>query len=174
MTKLATNNRRVWPRILNDESGANMVEVAIASLIMFTMMFSILQFSLVLYMHHFLALAAQEGSRYAIVRGSSWSSACSTTRKSNCVANVQNVSDFVKSLSPISSVSNSMQVSTTWPGTDANGSSNPSTSNCSLGSNSPGCAVKVEVSYQGSILNIPLSLVPSLTFKNSSTLTIVQ
>jgi len=62
------------------------VEFALAAGIFFTFIFGINRVRLVIYAGSFVALAAQQGSRYAMVRGSDWTSSCATTNSFGCKA----------------------------------------------------------------------------------------
>ena len=52
------------------EDGASIVEMALASAVVMGMLFGVTYMSLALYTFHYISEAAREGSRYAIVRGS--------------------------------------------------------------------------------------------------------
>jgi Flp pilus assembly protein TadG len=55
---------------LRREEGATLVEAAVGLVVLLALFIAILQICLALYASHFVADAAREGSRYAIVRGS--------------------------------------------------------------------------------------------------------
>jgi Flp pilus assembly pilin Flp len=61
-----------------DEDGAEVVEFALAAMIFFTLIFGIIEFCLVIYAGNSVAIAAQQGTRYAMVRGSDWTSSCAS------------------------------------------------------------------------------------------------
>jgi hypothetical protein len=54
-----------------NEQGAAIVEMALASAVLFTLLVGIIQVSMALYIHNFVSEAAREGTRYAVVRGAS-------------------------------------------------------------------------------------------------------
>lgn len=58
-----------WRRRLSDERGSELVEFALASLLFFALIFGILQAGLAVYGYNRLSIVAQEGARYASVRG---------------------------------------------------------------------------------------------------------
>lgn len=57
------------PGRLSDERGSELVEFALASLLFFALIFGILEAGLTVYGYNRLAVVAQEGARYASVRG---------------------------------------------------------------------------------------------------------
>ena len=141
---LRSNALRIC-RAVRVETGANLVEFAFASIIVFTLIFSVIAICLALYTYNVVAEAAREGSRYAMVRGS----AC------NSFANCPNVTSgqiqtYVQGVGFPGIDSSSLTVAATWPD----------------GNKNPGSRVAVTVSY-----NFPLSIpfVPSRTLAMSST-----
>ena len=71
-------------RLVWEEKAAELVEFALAAGIFFTLMFGIIEFCLVVYVGSCLAFAAQQGSRYAMVRGSDWTGSCQATGNFRC------------------------------------------------------------------------------------------
>ncbi len=139
-----------WKAILRDECGSELVEFAISAMVLFTILFGIIELSLSMYAYHFVTSAAQAGARYAIVRGADWSLACSTsappkfTVSYSCNAAASDVSNYVQSLATAGIDPSKITVTTTWPGTTPD-----CTKNCTActTANSQGCIVKVNVSY---------------------------
>ena len=66
-------------RLIRDEEAAELVEFALAAGIFFTLIFGIIEFCLAIYAGSFVAFAAQQGTRYAMVRGSDWTGSCAST-----------------------------------------------------------------------------------------------
>lgn len=136
---------------LEDETGSQLVEFAISLLLLLTLVFGILGCSLAMYSYHFVTYAAQEGARYAIVRGSHWKTSCGTSAPPNfaltygCTAAQSDVQNYVKNLAMPGINQNNVTVTAAWPGT---------TPDCSSGctacatTNKQGCLVKVTVSYR--------------------------
>jgi len=118
-----------------DEDGAELVEFALSATIFFTLIFGIMEFCLVIYADNFVAIAAQQGTRYAMVRGSDWTS--------SCAADVQN---YELSLAHPGLNLEASNITVTWLTTTAAGSA------CTK--YSQGCQVEVTVSYPFQ-LNIP-------------------
>jgi Flp pilus assembly protein TadG len=133
---------------LGDECGRELLEFALSSTILITMVLGIVDVSRALYVYHFVTHAAQDGARYAMVRGDDWTSSCSTsappsfTMTFGCKAANTDVQNYVESLALVNK--NNLHVSTTWPQT---------TPDCSTGcsacatADSKGCMVKVNVQY---------------------------
>lgn len=93
------------------ESGAILVESALTTLLLVAMLIGAMQISLALYSYHFVAHAAHEATRYAIVRGSDWTNssgvanACDGTGNTGsgynsvmCEASVADVQNFVANM----------------------------------------------------------------------------
>ena len=137
------------------DEGSSIVETALSAMILFSLVFGIMEISMALYAYHFTAEAAREGTRYAIVRGSS----CSGS-SSGCPAKASDVQSYVGGLAFPGINPAAITVMTTWPtmGPSCTPSSNP----C----NNPGNIVMVTVDYQ-----FPLSIpfVPSSTLNMTST-----
>lgn len=153
-------------RIRLEELGANLVEFALSVSIVLTSIFAVLYFSMALYADHFVANAAKDAARYAMVRGSSWNGAtCATTFSYNCTATSTNVTNYVDSTVPPGLAKSDMTVTTSWPGTNPSGTTCDTTN----GVNSPYCAVSVDVSYS---LSWPLPIFPQKALVLSSTSTV--
>src|SRR5690242_3798419 len=63
--------------------------------LLLTLLFGIIEVGLMLYSYHFISNAAREGTRYAIVRGSSWGTACGTYASSGCTATTTQIQQYV-------------------------------------------------------------------------------
>jgi Flp pilus assembly protein TadG len=131
--------RKRWKRA----SGQSLVEFAIVLIVLTTCIFGIFDFSRLFYAYHFVSFAARQGTRYAIVRGSSWTASCADTTTLDCRATASNVQSYVQSIVPPGITAASVTATTTWPGTTPSGAACTTTS----GVNSPGCRVKVVVTY---------------------------
>jgi Flp pilus assembly protein TadG len=133
------------------EEGSSLIETALSSSIVLVLIFGIFQMSLALYSYHSICEVAREGSRYAIVRGST--SCVNTSKLTNCNATALQIQTYVKSINvPGLNSAQYMTVSTSW----LNGSATmPTTwSNCTVGiCNTPGNMVKVQVGFA-----LPLSI----------------
>jgi Flp pilus assembly protein TadG len=143
------------------------MEYAIVLPVLLTFLFGIMDFSRFLYTYHFISEVAREGTRYAIVRGSSNAgTACASASTFQCDATAANVQTYVQSLTPPGITSSSLSVNATWPGTAPTGAATAcSTTN---GNNSPGCLVQVVVTYPYKFM-LPFLPKSSSTWTVSST-----
>lgn len=106
------------------ERGSALVEFAAVFTVLFTFLFAIMDLSRALYTYHFVADAAREGTRYAMVRGStctSWTTACP--------AAASDIQTYLKNV-PAGINPASLTATTTW-----------------TPNNSPGSVVQVQVQY---------------------------
>jgi Flp pilus assembly protein TadG len=158
---------------LGDERGDEMIEFAIASLVLFTCLLGIMGSSLLFYAYHFTSYAAREATRYAMVRGSTWGSiGCSSPTTMGCNATGANVTTFVQSIvTPGISGGSQLSVVTSWPGTGLAGS--VATCSTTNGNNSPGCLVLVQVNYSFSYL-LPFMPTTALALRSSSEVVILR
>ncbi len=159
-------------RAVGDDRGDSMVEFAIATLIMLTAIFGIMDCSRALFVYHFVSYASEEGTRYAVVRGSEFSgTSCSTVSTYSCDATSTNIQSFVRNFSPPGVPSTSVTVTTTWPGTEPNGTNPGST--CSTTASIDGCLIKVQVSVP---FQFVLSFLPhtAMTFSATSEAVVEQ
>ena len=135
------------------------MEFALILTVFLTLLFGLLEFGEALYVFHFVSYAAREGTRYAMVRGSSctaFSTACPTKLDGSEVQSYLKTTDVPPGID-----TTKMTVTTTWPG------ANPG---CVNPVNSPGCVVKVKVIYTYSYA---IPFISGLTTTMSSTSQIV-
>ncbi len=152
-------------RARSSELGSSIVEMALASTILFAFIIGIMMMSLGVYSYHYISEAAREGTRYAIVRGSSAGSACVTYSSSACIASSANIQSYVKSLGFPGINANNMIVNPSWSAYPTGVSCTPSAS-C----NNPGNLVTVNVHYT---FPVHVPFVPSSTFTLNSTAAMV-
>jgi len=134
-----------WRRLGRSESGSELVEFALSACVFMTLLFGIMDFSRALYAYHFVSYAAQEGSRYAMVRGSDWPNTCAAANSYSCEASSANITSYVQGLAQPGISSSGVEVTPSWPQQTVNGSS--AGCNSAATQNSKGCLVKVQVSY---------------------------
>ncbi len=106
------------------ERGSALVEFAAVFTLLFTFLFAIMDLSRALYAYDFVADAAREGTRYAMVRGStctSWTTACP--------AAASDIQTYLKNV-PAGINPQGVTVTTTW-----------------TPNNTPGSVVQVQVQY---------------------------
>jgi Flp pilus assembly protein TadG len=144
------------------EEGSAIFETALALTILLTSMFGIIETGLMLYTYHFISEAAREGTRYAIVRGSSAGGPCSAyTSPPTCAVTKAQITTYVEKLGFPGIDPSKMMVKTTYASYPTGVTCTPSGA-C----NNPGNQVTVAVTYDFP-LNIPF--VPAHTYTMTST-----
>ena len=153
---------------LNDD-GSEIVEFAFSICLWMAGAFLVMYGAFALYAAHFVADAAEEAARFAIVRGSSWNGASCSSNMLDCTASSTDVKNYVVAMLPPGLSSSNLTVSTSWPGTTSTGG----TCDSQDGANSPNCTVQVTVGYS---FTFPLPFLPrkTLPFSSISSMTIVQ
>lgn len=96
-----------------NDRGAALLEFGMVMLVFFMFVFGVMDFGRALYNYHFVSHAAREATRYAIVRGS--------TSTDPVTAN--EISAYVKNITPLGINPQDITVSTSWTPNDAPGSS---------------------------------------------------
>lgn len=137
---------RAWRRPLSGESGGTLVETALSLTVLFAFVFGILEGSLSVYSYHFLSNAARQGTRYAMVRGSTWGATCSDYSSAGCTATAAQVGQYVQNLA-FPGIDSSKIIVTVQCATDVGGSFSSYGASC----NAAGNFVQVTVSYPISI-----------------------
>ena len=139
------------------ERGANLLEYALVLTLLLALLFAVIDFGRGLYAYHFVSNAAREGTRYAMVRGS-------TCTFPGCPATSSTIANYLDNV-PAGIDPNQLSVTTTWnPGGSAS---------CNGVPNAPGCVVEVAVSYN---FNFMLPFLPKSTvvMQSSSEMIISQ
>jgi Flp pilus assembly protein TadG len=136
---------RGWRTFAGGEHGGSLVESGISISLLLMIIFGIIDFSRVLYSYHFVSSAAQQGARYAIVRGADWPSSCASATSYSCQASTANIKTYVQSLASMGITAANVVVTPTWPQQTVNGA----TTGCNTTATQAdqGCVVKVQVSY---------------------------
>jgi Flp pilus assembly protein TadG len=169
-------------RLARDERGSSLVEFAMTALLLIVLVSGVLQWMLAMYAYHFTSYAAQQGARFAAVRGYSWSKSkttnCSTsappsfTMPYECTASATDIQNYVQNLATGGINASNVTINTTssyvWPGETPDNT----TTGCTTNANSQGCMVKVTVSYTFTFL--PIIKSPSLTMTATSENVILQ
>jgi Flp pilus assembly protein TadG len=149
------------PQAILDELGSAVVESALSFGLLMMTVLGIFYCSWALYAYEFVSYAAQQGARYAIVRGYNWSPAvCTSPSTQACVATAANVTSYVQSLVTPGISANNLVVTSAWPGYTIQ---NASCSNV----NAAGCLVTVQVTYNFKF-SLPLIPISAMTFHSSS------
>jgi Flp pilus assembly protein TadG len=178
--KKSTNMQKLL-RLAREESGAELLEFAVTSLILITLLFAFFNWMMGMYVYHFTTYAAQQATRFAIVRGYTWSKntpeSCGTSAPPsfampyNCSATNADIQNYVQSLAGPGIVPSGLTINSgNWPGTTPDCTA--SCSACATHANSPGCMVKVTVSYSFSFL--PLLKLSALPMGATSEKVIVE
>ena len=141
---------RRFKRLIREEEASELVEFAIAAGIFFALLLGIIEFCLAIYAGSFVAFAAQQGTRYAMVRGSDWTSSCASTSSYGCEVTASDVQNYILGLERLGLNLTASNITVTWPGTTAAGAN----AGCAASPHGQGCQVKVTVSYTFS-LRIP-------------------
>jgi Flp pilus assembly protein TadG len=136
-----------------ERGAATLVEFAVVSGVLLTLMFGVIDFSRAIYAYHFVSDAAREATRYASVRGSTcntWISACPAAN-TDVTAYVQSIVSSGIYVSTVTTgagagTPGSLAVTTTWPGTTGKGAGNSCTTS-QPSTQYPGCVVNVQVQY---------------------------
>jgi len=160
--------------VLNDAGGA-LVEMAISSTLLLSMFFAVFEVGLGSYASHYVADAAREGARYAIVRGSI--SCSNTPNLSNCGASTDTIAAYVKGLPYPTLNPANMTVNVSYlTGTSsvASGSMVTTWATCSSGTcNQPGNMVNVQVTYSFPLL-IPFAPRKTISLSSTSQMVVQQ
>ena len=95
--------KRLWVAAALGEQGGSLVEMALACVILLPILFGIVQLSIGLYCFHYAADAAREGTRWAMVRGSTCNGLfgaayCSPTDASGTGATANDIATYVRGL----------------------------------------------------------------------------
>lgn len=107
-------------RRLRGNRGGTLVETAFSIALLLTLLIGFIEACLMVYTYHFISNAAREGTRYAIVRGNTWSQtpwdagACAAYNNAGCIATGQNIQDYVKSLVFPGISTSDITVTPTW------------------------------------------------------------
>jgi Flp pilus assembly protein TadG len=169
-------------RLARDERGTELVEFAISGLLLILVLLGAFEWMFAMYGYHFATYAAQQGTRFASLRGYTWSenttTNCSTsappsfTMKYGCTASTTDIQNYVKSLATAGINPSNVTINTTssyvWPGETPDNT----TTGCATNANSQGCLVKVTVSYSFNFF--PVLPIPALTMNATSEAAIIQ
>jgi Flp pilus assembly protein TadG len=164
--------------------GGSLVEFAFVLTALFMLTFGIVDFSKAMFAYHWVSFAAHEATRYASVHGSTYFTPCPTSTPfvmtSNChvnVSNTANITNYVQTfaqgiyLNGTTSGNGGLAVTTTWPGSTGS----PTVCNTTKGTNSPGCPVKIVVTYiYGFSLPFLAGKVASITMTSTSQVIVSQ
>jgi Flp pilus assembly protein TadG len=133
--------RRLKSLVCGEDGAVELVEFALASAILFTLIFGIVGFCQVLYAGNFVATAAQMGSRYEMVRGTDWTGLCTSVGQLACNDTTANtVITYITNMPhPGLATANITVAPPNWMSIDATGNA------CTPGTRE--CQVQVTVTY---------------------------
>lgn len=142
-------------RASRDQSGSAIIEFAVASTILFSLVFGVMAICWAFYSFNITSEAAREATRYAIVRGS----ACSSSTFSNCNITSGQIQTYVRSIG--------------FPGINSSPTTLTATASWPDGNNNPGSQVQVTVQYSFPLV-IPFVPRRTLTWSSTSQMVISQ
>ena len=134
---------------IDKENGSTLVEFALVVILFLTVFFGIIDFARALYAYHFVAHAAREGTRYAIVRGADCDPSLADCPGTD--SPIGNIATHVAGTAAgIGLDPNSLIVNATF--SPANYDTGSQVTNCTINSttnlfDNPGCMVQVQVQY---------------------------
>lgn len=82
-------------RRMRDDRGQSMAETAVSLTLSLLLIFGFIEFCWGLYSFHYLANASHQATRYAIVRGGSWTTNCTDYTDSQCTASTAEIANYV-------------------------------------------------------------------------------
>ena len=126
--------------MMRRERGTSMVELALVATAFLLLIFGIMDFGRALFTYHAVANAAREGSRWAMVRGS-------TCTVAGCPAAAADVQTYVQGRNGTLMTASDISVSTTYGGNTG----------CPAGNQNPGCLVTVTVTYPFHFAALPFA-----------------
>jgi Flp pilus assembly protein TadG len=140
------------------ENGGTLVETGFCLTLLMVFIFGIIEVSWALFSYHYVSEAARDGTRYAIVRGSDWSSTatCDGTEaaglgyaSAKCVATVADVQNYVANLGLGPLAITTSDVCVEYLSTSSSFPSTPTSCTNSTGTlnNAAGDVVEVQVTY---------------------------
>lgn len=155
--------QRIAARVFCESSGSSLVEFALCSIVLITMMFGIIECCFAIYSYNYVSDATRSAARYAIVRGSSCVS------MPDCGITAAQIQTYIQGIPYPGIQSSNISASVTWLSVSA---SQPTTwTTCANQCNAPGNAVQVHVTYTFP-LSIPFWKSESLSLQSTSQMVI--
>lgn len=145
--------RQAGERLLGEERGETLVAFALTASVMFLFLLGLTQMCLAFYTWQWISELAREGTRYAIVRGST----CETAAGASCEASASDIQSYVEGLKFPNIGGGTLVVTASFPSA----------------SEAPGSPVEVEVTYNYPY-TIPFLPHSTLSMESTSEMTIVQ
>lgn len=161
-----------------DEQGQSLVETAFSMVLLLALIFAVIEACWGAYSLHYLANAAHDAARYAIVRGGSWGASCDPSGSpgagygsSMCTASPQDIANYVASRNFPGISGAAMNVCVEYSSTVPSSPTQKCFANSSP--NSAGDIVQVTITYPFS-LNIPFINNYTWNFASTSQMVIAQ
>lgn len=165
-------------RAARDDRGQSLVETAVSFSLLSILLFGIIQVCLAVYSYHFLANAAHEATRYAMVRGSSWTSSCDASgtagsgyTSSGCTASPTDIANYVANRDFPGITVTADDVCVEYFSSVPSSASSTCSGNSSP--NSPGDVVQVTITYPYT-LSVPFLPIHAFTMSSTSQMVIAQ
>jgi Flp pilus assembly protein TadG len=167
-------------RFAQSEHGSALVESAISMSLFFALLFGVIQVSWAVYSYHYVANAAHEGARYAMVRGGTWIPSCdgsgsagSGYNSSQCQATIADIQDYVANRSfPGVNITPS-DVCVEYFASVPTTASTTCTASSNFSDNAQGDVVQVTVTYPFT-LSVPLVRSHTIQLSSTSQMIIAQ
>lgn len=157
-----------WKRRLGAENGGTLIETALSISLLLIFIFGVIETSLALYSYHYIADAAREGTRYAMVRGATWGTQCASYSAAGCTASAQNIEDFVTNIG-FPGISTSNLTVTPQCATAVGGTFTATITSC----NAAGDVIQVQVQYNFPF-NVPFLTGRTIAMSSTSEMVIAQ
>jgi Flp pilus assembly protein TadG len=128
----------------SQQRGTSLLEYALVLIVVLMFIFGIIDFGRALYAYHFVANAAREATRYAIVRSSTCASV--TNPVPNCPATQTTITNLVTNMATGIGLNNANSIEANFTGQNPPSSTNPA---CTTGTPPVplGCTAQVTVNY---------------------------
>ena len=158
---------RLRRKVQAGESGSAMVEFALSAVALLTVSIGILAVSLASYSYSFVSSAARDATRYAIVLGSTLKTDCTAPGYATCVAQPDDIAEYVQQEAFPGIDPSNIVVSATW--LNADGTACGTNDTCKV----PGNFVNVKVSYPY-VLTVPFMPTETMNISATSQMVIAQ
>jgi Flp pilus assembly protein TadG len=146
---------------LRGEEGAELVEFALSTSILFLFVFGLIEICLVFFLYNTAAEAAREGSRWASVRGTD----CTNPNSTNCPLSATPATDIATYVNSLPGAGN-MAVAVQWCVPPTGGSCTATTGTWGAANLGAGNTVQVKVSY--TLAKVPFVTNSSLKVSSTS------
>lgn len=149
----------------NADSGQALIEMAITITALATVLFGIMSIGIAVYSYFLVSYSAREATRYAMVRGNTFTTDCSSPGYANCIAQNGDIQTYVRDLGFPAITIRNLTTTSTW--ITSLGSSCGTADTCKT----PGNFVHVTVSYS---LPLAIPFMPSRTLSLASSAQMVM